>query len=336
MKSEHEKKSKNRNRSIPKLEELNPSSVIKIFKYIKDLIENKDLDLDFFNKRDKIFNREELYFVDYYIHSYLKSTKTQSYFKNWLQSQEQYLDSPELFDSFSDYRNSVDTRVIQILDRINVLERIRIAENISIKKNYAEHNTIPISYKIPLIIPFTIKNIDGKITKIFSPKAIDFKQYVIEKLSTVLSEEEALLFYNNSFSVQNNYLPPDLLNLKVVDKYSLGIAIQNIWKRYKSRMFDKDWLLTKRTNAIDKRIKGLKAKKEESTDIEFAIKSLELLHYNITKNRITKKADKLEFMKVLYNSFPYIREGYQKTLKKKNKLSIDEYLKSRISSTIQD
>ena len=76
--------SKKRDKSIPQLQELSPSAVIRIFQFIIELTEKKDLDLNFFDSRENLFNTEELYFLDFYLKSYLFSLESDSYFNIWL------------------------------------------------------------------------------------------------------------------------------------------------------------------------------------------------------------------------------------------------------------
>src|SRR5690606_9278823 len=135
-----------------KLQELSPSSVVRIFQFIEELVEKNNLDLDFFNSREKLFNSEELYFLDFYIESYLSSLEQESYFNKWLKKQEQYLDTPELFDSFAEYMITLQQNLSQIKHIIDLDASIRFSDNKSIRNSASDDILLmPISYKILLM-----------------------------------------------------------------------------------------------------------------------------------------------------------------------------------------
>src|SRR5690554_1223203 len=228
-----------RDRSIPRLEHLPPSTVIKIFTFLKELIEEKNLDWDFFESRKRLFNTKEQYFVDYYTKAYLDSSDSKNYLSKWITKQEKYVDTSELYESFSEYLSLIKNNYAKIskeLFKNNIESTIIIVNN-------NELVLMPIDYKINLLIPPETKTMDkdwGKeVIYVIPSKIRDFEVFVCKILEPILTENEAKLFFNNSFSFYSNYnISPTFLDLHVTNKTKLDNAIFEIYTEYKNKLVD--------------------------------------------------------------------------------------------------
>ena len=295
-----------RDRIIPRLEHLAPSDVIKIFTFLRELIEDMNLDWDFFESRKRLFNAKEQYFVDYYTKVYLNSSDPKNYLDKWITNQGKYADTSELYLSFSEYLNLIESNSAKIRKKLfgNELEEPTIVLNNN------ELILIPINYKINLLIPPKTTTIDkdwgGEVVYFVPIKIRNFEAFVCKALELILTENESKLFFNNSFSFYSNYnISPTFLDFCVTDKSKLDNAVFEIYKEYSNNLVD---YMRDQDEKLDK---------------------VTPKQWKFSQKIKHQTALKIDFMKVMFNAFPHIREEYLNKKNKDSSLTLENYLANR-------
>ncbi|MBF2707428.1 hypothetical protein [Flavobacterium soyangense] len=307
------------------LTDLSPKSASMVFEFLHILLEEHLLDLNYFKDSISNYSIREQYFIFKYAKSYF-GYNSNSYLYDWLKKQgidNQTNDENKILDL-------INTNSSNILNYIENNEKTTERRFKFYKKN--ESNYLiggEIRYKIPLRSLTTKVQLDENPEFLEKLKLIDKKKndefkienYLVEKASDYFLEFKSEVFrlltglfdknqvkelFYNSFSTGNN-TNPICLNIEFKNSAELYNAFFEIYELYNSE----------KNSSL--RSKQIIEHKKQTKEIKKVRKGFKTKPSN-------KKITKLDIMKVMYNSFPQIRDSYKDFVARNPSTDLDKYL----------
>ncbi len=323
------------------LTDLPLESLPKIFTFLENTLE-EFLDLDVFEEKIKRFTILEQYFICKYGVEYYSKPKLTSWLNkqkdNWGMEDETVRriqeNSEEFLSSVEGMKNS--------LERITKNHKRKYKNFKDLQFPYEEEI---IDYRIPLyFVPQTIEDFESR-HKTFSQNKNRFKEEVFKIFRDIFSDHDIERFFNNSFDFQFN---PYLVSLLYIEVHNVGDFKSKAYTLYDS--YNKFYKSEKAryekyfANYCEDLAKGLKngVIKEKRTDSKgLLIETGRTIEVNENRKKFYPTPEKLEelkksftlnevgkidFTKVLYNSFPFIREDYIEKKIKNIDYTLDQFI----------
>lgn len=295
---------------------LSPKSVMGIFNFIDNCFENT-LDFKYFKKHIIEFNKQEQFFVCYYLKKYISNDEN-SYLNKYIKSiNDDYL----TFDNSSHINNTVKLiyeNVDKISHHINLnIETLKRQTKLMYKSSkQLQFIDKPYNYRIPLFFTTskypTIK--DSFINK------NDFKKQVEIILDGIIPKNQFESFFNNSFLYSGNISDLQLLNIEIKNSKDVYSSFHEMYSIYSKA---RNHYAKNIKDSFDKSKKD-KIKEINSSNVSSTRKSnLIALLPKIPTIEIVRLVD---VMKVMYNTFPQIRESSSKYLQKNSTSTLEKYL----------
>ena len=305
-----------------KITDISPDSASKVFQFLHILLEEKHLDENYFKEELIKFTLEQQYFIFVYAKLYFANSE-RGYLDRLLKNQERLYVNEDTSQNFLEYSSLITknaSKIFNITDS-NQLKVIEKKLKGSIRNNDAKEDFItqlaanpyntkldvkPFNYRIPLYIKYDRIN-NAEIEKEREKYGVsvifkDFKKDVFDILKPILNPDQLEQFFYNSFAFHNNAYPIEFLHFEISEKGVFQSCIRNLNNTYKKNVLPH---VEKYTEDYNKK-------------------------YN--KEDKFKGVSRLEFMKVMYNTFPSIRDSYQLKKQKNPSLKLDDYLKTQISN----
>lgn len=319
----------------PKLFELDPKSVVKIYEIIGEYVNDssslkKKDDLNsIFNDSSK-YSLKEKYFLAYYLSNYFNFKNKKSYISRKIKE-------------FEDIEDSGDTRDKEFIDDMKN-DAIKINEicNLNLKKFKRRYNSYIASNinldKVDKTFIHQIRNWKRlPIEKVFREKLIEV---INTELSPFYSDETINVIIDNSFEVNAFRSRIKLLNIEFERSSDIYLAFYNIYIEYKKNAHllkkksilnnrildgnyteeeeDKDRILTE----DEKKIRELKRIEQERKDArgKFRLRK--------QKEEYSQATNRINFAKILFLSFSKIRENYITNQIEINDSVLNKYLES--------
>ncbi|WP_288443697.1 hypothetical protein [uncultured Chryseobacterium sp.] len=331
------------------LTDLPLESLPKIFTFLENTLE-EFLDLDVFEVKIKKFTILEQYFICKYGVEYYSKPKLTS----WLNKQK------EDHGMEDETVRRIQENSIEFLSSVegmkNSLERI--AKNHKRKyKNFKDlqfpYEEEIIDYRIPLyFVPQTIEDFESR-HKTFSQNKKRFKAEVFEIFRDIFSDHDLEWFFNNSFDFQFNPYPISLLYIEVQDvgdfKSRVYTLYQSYIEFYKSEKVKYEKYFANYCEDLAKGIKNSEIKEKRADSRGLLIETGRTVEMSeerkkfypkpeklkeLKKSFVLSEVGKIDFIKVLYNSFPFIREEYVEKKIKNDDYTLDKFL-STFSTSIR-
>lgn len=284
----------------PKITDLPLSSLVKVFGFLDELLNEYELSTQFFKDNINSFTLGEQYFICKYIQDFF--FKKDTYIQDWLDSKKQIYYDAESFEEYDEFENAINSnkdRLQNILPSyfINFERRFKtlLSDKIPFHERHYYFNENVINYRIPLYY-----------------KPTKFKKIIHEILEGILDEDQIDTYFYNSFAFGYNLHPIKLLNIELTDRTKFLSKIYLIKEayykesRYQTEKLIKDSQVD--LNKIDKKLQGF---------------------YNRLKN---EEVGRIHFAKTLYNSFPIYRDNYISKKIKTPNLTLDSFLTSLASN----
>ena len=306
--------------------DLSPESASKVFQFLHTLLVDHSLDLNYFKHIISKSDIGEQYFILKYAKLYF-SHDPDSYLNNWLKK----LDVENQIIEDNNSFELIITNISIILNYIENNEKTIERQYKFCKKNEFDYSNLNvIRYKIPLR-SLTIKTqFDGNLrafeTPIFIGKTdeertkkenyiiekpsdyfLEFKSNVFRILANIFDESQIEKLFYNSFSLQRSDKDPNCLNLEFKDSKILYDAFFEIYQTYNSE----------KNSGL--RVKQILEQRKQNKEIKRTRKKFVA---KLSNNKITK----LDIMKIMYNSFPQIRDTYKSFAKKNPSTDLNKYL----------
>lgn len=306
-------------------------STLKVTKFINEFLINDWLDPDVFDKKIKKYSMLEQYFICEYGKEYYSKLRL----KQWLRLPE----NSERFEEkmINILLQNADNFILSIEGMKSSLWRILAQQKRtlqSLKKLHIPFEEGVIEFRLPLYFPPLLTN-DSKIhNKSYTVDIDSFGEYFQNLFKDIFSDEDIHYLLYNSFIFQNNLYPVRLLYIEVEkittfkDKmHQLYTAYSKLYETNKKRyenyytQYLKDLLNGKITKKVTD-THGIIIDTKELIVLSDAQKG----YYSKLKKSIKlPEVNKYDFAKVLYNSFPHIREDYIKKLIKNPSYQLDTF-----------
>ena len=284
-------------RDIPKLTDLDPSDVSKIFSFLK-ILHDKKLRLDHLQTDLYKYSLYQQYFIVKYGKRYFNLDNTNSYLSKRLYDLEKDIESQDEEDAFIDYKEVITTNNLILQKKLDLLEK-NIGNRI---RYYLKHG---IQNKLSTSIAETV--IDKKIPVYL--KSQEFKNTVYKSLKALYSKEQIDDFYINSFKSSTQSFPPKLLYLEIENSSNLYAAIYLLFN-YKFKY-------------VSENLRTLNSK------YNYKVSKMPLDKQKFYKELETDKVTRYDFMCIMFNAFPQIRDSYYKALKQTPSLTLKDYLTTK-------
>ncbi|STC98392.1 hypothetical protein [Elizabethkingia anophelis] len=312
--------------------DLAPLSVSKVFEFL-DLLYRNNLDKNYFIEHFKQYTIQEQYFICYYAKIYFGESENsflnielENLFRlygNEINSKIRHLK----FNAISLLKYIDDTKFKTLERRVKLIKK----REISFEKYMSHPKISNLRFRLPLYsFPTKITYeenpefvgsfyseeekeyalLAGKEMSVIAPSEYfeKFKDSFFTTFNKEFDYEQIWMLFFNSFSFANNTTDIELLDLEFDNSTTIHQLFFEIYKEYNKIRFDLIQHMEKHKNAI----KDLKEKRRK-----FSIK---IRMYSATKK---------DFMKIMYNAFPQIRESYSSFKKKNPKTTLDQYLTTK-------
>ncbi|KUY17151.1 hypothetical protein BAZ12_18685 [Elizabethkingia miricola] len=312
--------------------DLAPLSVSKVFEFL-DLLYRNNLDKNYFIEHFKQYTIQEQYFICYYAKIYFG------------ESENSFLNI-ELENIFRLYGNEIDSKIRSIkFNAISLLKyiddtkfktlerRVKLIKKrkIGFEKHMSHPKISTLRFRLPLYsFPTKITYeenpefvgsfyseeekeyalLTGKEMSVTAPSEYfeKFKDSFFTTFNKEFDYEQIWMLFLNSFSFASNTTDIELLDLEFDNSTTMHRLFFETYKKYNGIQSELIQHMEKQKNAI----KDLKKKRRK-----FSIKIR------------TYFATKKDFMKIMYNAFPQIRESYSSFKKKNPKTTLDQYLTTK-------
>jgi hypothetical protein len=211
-----------------KITDLSPESASKVFQFLHILLEEKQLDVDYFKEELPKFTLEQQYFIFVYAKSYFNNSEG-GYLDRLLKRQERIYTDEETSQNFLHYVSLITknaSKIFNIVDS-NQLKVIEKKMKGSVLNNEANKDfktqliTNPENYyRIPLYIKYEKLNDDDIAQSTHGVSSIfnNFKDSVFDILSPLLNPDQIEQFFYNSFAFHNNVYSIELLHFEITSK----------------------------------------------------------------------------------------------------------------------
>lgn len=314
------------------LTDLSPLSVSNVFEFLDQLYRN-DLERNYFTDNIKKYTIQEQYFICYYAKIYF----------NELDNSFLSIELDKIFKTYDGERNSeirklkhnavdlllfIDNTQFKTLQRRAKLIKKRAT---GFEKHFLKPKMSNLRFRLPLYsVPtkITYKENPEFVSRFYSEEDKEyalstgtemsviasseffenFKSYFFSAFENELDHEQIGMLFINSFSFTGNNDAVELLDLEFDNSTVIHNIFFKIYKKY---------------NEIQSELTDHIGNQREATkNFKNARKKL------LSKVRIYT-ATKKDFMKVMYNAFPQIRESYSLFKKKNPKTTLDQYLTTK-------
>ncbi|WMC06321.1 hypothetical protein [Elizabethkingia anophelis] len=330
------------------LTDLPIESLPKIFTFLENALHGF-LDLDTFDEEIKRFTILEQYFICKYGVEYYSKPKLTS----WLNKQK------EDHGMEDETVRRIQENSIEFLSSVegmkNSLERL--AKNHKRKYKTFKDLQFPyeediIDYRLPLyFVPQTVEDFESR--KTLSKNKTRFKAEVFKIFREIFSDYDLERFFNNSFDFRSNPYITSLLYIEVKDvgdfKSRAYTLYQNYIKIYESEKVKYEKYFANYCEDLAKGLKDGEIKEKWTTKRGLIIETGRMIEVNKDRIKFYPKSEKIEeqkqsfmlsevtkidFTKVLYNSFPFIREEYIEKKIKNVDFTLDQFL-TKFSTSIR-
>lgn len=270
--------------------ELPPESAFKVFEFIKILFNNR-LDKQFFKDAFWNFNAGEQNYICYYLKTYFDNSQRYTFFNKWIEEKEfEYSEAGEE-QSFFYFKEEIYQNKGQLMSilvsyektaqrRLKQLKKFKIPFNQY--SNYFSEDKI--DYRVPLYL-----------------KPNKFKSYFLEVMNEVMSDEQAKVFFYNSFKFGNNLYPIKLLYIELSDMTLIKEQMSLVKREYDKQV---KYQLEKAVLEYNGKLDNMPAKKQ-------------IWYSKLSVEKPTIK----DFVKIMYNAFPQLRDTASK-----HKKGLDHFL----------
>jgi hypothetical protein len=259
------------------------SSAVKVFSFIEQLFENK-LDKEIFKQHFWDFNTGEQHFICYYLDIYFNSSERTSFFNKWLEQKEKiYRDAGELED-FYDFKEELGRNKQQLLDILGSYKRTAERRLKMLIKHKVDFDRYSDFYKQG--------QIDYRIQLYYKPS--DFKTFFIEEMKKVMTQENALNFFINSFEFGTNIHHVRLLYIELDNLTDIKEQMTNVKKRYDE---DYKYVLENNLEAYNQKLVS-----------RIALRNLSDAQKEFYEIKQLEAPTLTDFAKIMYNAFPEIRD----------------------------
>ncbi len=295
------------------LTDLSPKSVSDVFLFLHECLEN-DLSLDYFKNNIRKYSVNEQYFIMHYAKQFF-SDSYDSYLNRWMREQEQEIGREEtLMNRFQNIANRAENLLAFLKQKENTTERV--AKKIKKSGILITENNPPHPYRIPLYFKAKKRKVSSLDSLIMDINA--FKNRVKEIITEIMDSDQFEAFFYNSFAFQGNIKPIELLYIEmgsVADVYS---RFHQLYLFYKEQRGLQNKIIKEYyDNLIKKHIENI----EKSSEIRKPFKRTPDIP-------LLDSVTRFDFMKVMYNTFPQIRESTAEYLLKHPEYYRDSYLKT--------
>lgn len=321
----------------PKLFELNPKSVIKVYNTILDFV---DLDFDKLKSKSELvnvlnsnsFTLEEKYFIVTYLPKYLDKKNTNSIL------QKKIIKYEDLGDL------EVSTEAIEILNKYSFeLDDVCKTYCKILKRRYNVYIKSKINLqKIDRELIMDIK--DWNKLPIEAGFRNELRETFEQELSQYYDDEIINEILKNSFKLDTIDSQIKLLRIefeKSSDIYNAFNKIYNLYRSYSEVLKNasstnnemltinyeiNDGEIAKIEKIKDEQKKEIELKKIESKKVEIEMTTKRnLFKERKIKSEYYNASNRLNFAKIMFLTFSRVRENY---IKKRHKVSLEQYLKS--------
>ena len=259
---------------------LPPEFAINVFSFV-DVIFYSDLSLNVFKFKIEEFNVAEQYFIMFYLENYLDTKPESSYFNHWLKNKRHQFELNDELSKYSEFEKQIfankatlEANMKTSFDLVKRRFTDLVSRNVPFDKYNGYFDKDYFNYRIPI-----------------HSKKKEFKPFFIEKMKSLLSPEEAEEMFYNSFEFGNDLSYTKLLHFPLADIKELRRVIIDIYDEYQKHYASKIRLAIVKFN---------KSYFETPSD------------RRKYKRRIDPKipSEKEDFIKMVYNAFPYFRDKY--------------------------
>ena len=300
--------------------DLSLKSASMVFEFLDTCLESEELNVTYFKNNIGNYSIAENHFIFHYAKQYFSSSQ-RSYLNRWMENQ---LGKDYQVEQSSNYASKIFEGAEEILDYVRLNEkRVERQYKVFKKKDlYIYVKSNPINYRIPLYFK---NKTEKKIIERLSVKEISLESFKMEAKTIfleVMESEEFNIFFSNSFDYVGNIYPIEELNLEFEKSDTLYATIHRLYDYYNDvRNKQNEILSYYYQKLIDERLNPKDPTKKPSE-----IRAKFILSQKIPN---IQKVGRLEFMKIMYNAFPQIRDSYYLYLRKNPNASLDSYLRTK-------
>lgn len=308
----------NYNRINLDLTDLSPESASNIFLFLHNCLEN-EFSLEYYNNNILKYSIQERYFILNYAKQYF-SNSPKSYLNKWMESQAKLIDGGEHRERLPDFFFRLSTNADIFLTFLKQSENTIKRQAKKTKKtglSITTQNKL-YDYRIPLYFKTDNKrDFSG-----LSSSEINLKSFKImtkEIIGEIMDSEQFEDFFNNSFSFQGNLDKIKLLNIEMGNRtiaYSQFFHLYSYYddeRKYQNKVIGHYY-----NRLIEERVR----QKKNLPEIRGKFMKIPTIPYLGTVTRF-------DFMKIMYNTFPLIREQASEYLLKHPESDLDSYLKTK-------
>jgi len=326
-----------------RLTDLPLTSVVSIFNFIQDFLERCAGDLDYFEKSLSKFSVLEQYFICEYISEYFSKNRI----KEWL--------------DFQVAKESIDDNVVRLTKEnaqgiINAIDQMKASYKRraqSYKKNYGNFKKLEseyieelIDFKLPVYFkPIGVEQIE-KTPLISFPTWKTLKNDIVNILKDSFNESDINDFIYNSFQFKKRKTPVYFLyiNIGIKNKGTFLDLMSKVWENYNQYNYKlkeyKDYYI-KELSSWEKQIESEKIERKVRDVNGFVLpKTIKIKYTDTNRLKFYPSVDKIkdlkksfeipmvqkkDFVKILYNAFPHIREEYFKKRSKNSDYTINQF-----------
>lgn len=297
--------------SEPKLFDLNPSSVLKVYKIISEFVELNFKSLKTENDLISIFNKvdyttEEKYYIAYYLPKYLNLNND----KNQISEIKRYIeDSGDVEDLKVGWNIKEYCETLSRVCDYN-FKKFRRIYNYNLKSGQLIIDSQSFNF---------IQTLKWNRLPLNGEKRNEFIEFVKSQLQPFYPKNDIELLINNSFDILPLSNESSFLNFNIDRSSDIYRAFYYIYKEYKNR---KEHLIDI-ADSNQVRIAKPKNQKISENGKYKRADFIEKLNVREYKNATSK----INIAKIMFMSFPKIRENYIIHMSK-TKVDLDSYLKT--------
>ncbi len=299
------------------LTDLSPNSVSEIFLFLHNCLAN-DLSIDYYKKNVLKYSIQEQYFISYYAKQYFSSSY-KSYLSRWMEEQVNEVGREE---TLLNHFENIGKRAESLLAYLNQTENtlIRQAKKAKNKRVKTIIKQEVYDYRIPLYFkPKSKEDI------IYSDSLLidknDFYSKLYDVMSIVMDNIQFDRFFNNSFAYLTNPFSIELLNIEIGNSEEVYAQFHKFYILYKEQRNHQNKLIEQ---YYKEKIEEIKQNKNSLSD-----DSVKKKFIRIPSIPLMNKVTRTDIMKIMYNTFPQIRESASEYLIEHPKSNLASYLKTK-------
>jgi hypothetical protein len=314
------------NRIKLELIDISPQSVSKVFLFLQNCFDN-NLSPEYYKTNIINYSIYEQYFIVYYAKQYFSDSRESHLNKSLKKIANEYGDiynNNPIEDYFYQLQNNAKTLLAILNQAENTISRQakKSKKGYFIVENHSVYN-----YRIPFYLKHKIET-DNIILK--SRQKIDieiFKRKVEEIISPIMDSKQFEEFFNNSFDFHGNLNSPQLLNIEMGNVKEVYCQFYKLYSYFKIERNDQTKIINDHYNKLIED----KTKKKDSLPKN----SIRIKFIKIPEQFSLKKVTRIDVMKIMYNTFPQIRDSYFQHQNKNPNSTLDLYINT-ISRNIKN